>query len=178
MLSPVSCAQSTPDCSPLPLSPCGTVDAVDAEMGGAGSGEADVRCVSDSHSTSTSTPGSTATPSSGWSSTDAAAHAQCQASAESAALDKRRLKAKEKKRRQKDKKRAEAEQTRRNEEKQERKDDSGRGKTNTALRNDLARHQRLIEELLEERREMDELGLFDDVDYPDGVRPGPPLLAD
>ena len=168
MLSPVSCAQSTPDCSPLPLSPCGTEDAVDAEMGGAGSGVADVRCVSDHPSTSSSTP------SSGGSSTDAAAHAQCQASAESAALDKRRLKAKEKKRRQKEKWKAEAEQTRQNEEKQERKDDPGRGKTNTALRNDLARHRRLIMELIQERDEMAELELFDEVDWPEEYDPDHP----
>ena len=168
VLSPVSCAQSTPDCSPLPLSPCGTEDAVDAEMGGAGSGVADVRCVDDSPPTSTSTPGS------GWSSTDAAAHAQCQASAESAALDKRRLKAKEKKRRQKEKRKAEAEQARQNEEKQERKDDPGRGKTNTALRNDFARHRRLIMELIQEREEMAELGLLDEVDWPEEYDPDHP----
>ena len=121
MLSPVSCAQSTPDCSPLPLSPCGTEDAVDAEMGGAGSGVADVRCVDDSPPTSTSTPGS------GWSSTDAAA-----------------------------------------------RDDPGRGKTNTALRNDLARHRRLIMELIQEREEMAELGLFDEVDWPEEYDPDHP----
>ena len=130
---------------------------------------ADVQCVSDSPSTSSSTP------SSGGSSTDAAAPAQCQASAESAALDKRRLKAKEKKRRQKERKKVEAEQARQSEEKQERKDDSGRGKTNAALRNELARHRRLIGEMIEERREMEELGLFDDVDYPIGYDPDHPF---
>ena len=135
-------------------------------MGGAGSGVTDVRCVNDSPPTSAPTPGSNSTPSTGWSSSDTAAHAQCQVNAESAALDKRRLKAKEKKRRQKERKKAEAEQARQGEEKQERKDDSGRGKTNTALRNDLARHRLLIKELLTERNAMEDLGLLEEVDYP------------
>lgn len=107
--------------------------------------------------------------------TDATAHAQCQASAESAALDKRRLKAKEKKRRQKERKKAEAGQTQRTEEQPERKDDSGRGKTNAALRNDLARHRQLIAAMLEERRQMDDLGLFEEVDWPMEYDPDHPF---
>ena len=63
------------------------------------------------------------------------------------------------------------------EEKQERKDDSGRGKTNAALRNELARHRRLIGEMIEERVRMEPVGAVrpTTVDYPVGYDPDHPF---
>ena len=180
MTPPAPCTPPAVDYPTLPLPPCGTEGAADAEMSGGSSSEADVQQADDPPSTPRSTPRSTPTSTSRGDSTDAAAPAQCQDSAESAALAKRREKAKAKKRRQKEKRKADAEERLREEE--EEKGDSepaARGMTNKELRRRLAWTRRLVDRMDSELGYMEEIGMFDEVDAPLGEPdPDHPLWAD
>jgi len=137
-------------------------------MGGVGSGAVDVQGARDSplplSSRSNST--SSSTSSSGGSSTGTVTSSQSQESAASAKLEKLRLKAKEKKRRQKEKKKTEAGQ-RQSEKKAESVDDTEpnmRGQTSKDLRRRLAVTRRLVEEMIDERTDMEAAGMFDELD--------------